>query len=923
MSVLLETLGTLRVQWDGEVKDSLPRQTVRCALLLYLAVEREVTRDATMGMFWGDKSPERARGALNQTLYELRKDLGDEWVETRGDFLVVAEDLQVDAVEFRRLIEEGKHDEAVQLYGGPFLGGSTPSAGIQFEQWADKQRSRLAADFRKARRSRTEEFYGAGDREAALAEARGWLETDPLEDEAAHWVIRLLAELGRKSQALQEYDRYAALLKEELEVEPLDETQELIDRVRRGEDVSLPEQVPAPPTGAGGPVDSVSRAGTHPAVRVVRALGILVLVWLGVRAMLPDRARPLDASTVVGFPLVSRGADDDLGEDLAAFLGMALDEAGPLVWVDGWRWLDEDLRSDPSRVTPRIAEEISGDRGGEYYILGTVFQELNRLTVTLELHSVSGDSLVDRASATGLLSEETPTMVALGALVELLPVLLGPDVPVDYSLLSQRSASAVALWLGAERAYRLSDFAAARDLYAQAVEEDSTFVMAALGGVVASAWLEEYETAGELAELAIRHTAMLPPRFERFALGLRHYLRGEADQAVGEFEAALEMQPRWPEAWMALGEVYRHLVPEGVRHDSAAAESFRTAAALDQGFTPPLYHLIEFGVRNDLPAVEVAPWVEQFLTSSPLREGAVAVSLMDHCAFGAAELLVPAELPSDAGAVLRAASGLRGNSAQLACADSLIVDLLNREGVIPAHRWGGLLQLHGIRRLRGDDQGALEAVEWGEAEVSGSSALIYLSDETAGWDTGGRAGAFVSGLETSRSGNMSGAPSYILFLIGDWAGAKGDRDRLSTYLGLLDQRVADSGLAADSVFRGALAVRSFAVAGDSAAALEAYRALRMEASQSQLAWDLAAPLAATRLLGAALEELAGGHQAAYNQASVLDHPQPVAFLSYRVPSLRLRGVVAGELAVPGLAEELEAEVERLTAGTDFDPPETR
>ena len=235
MRIAVQTLGSLRVERDGEEISSLPRQTVRCALFLYLAVQREVTRDAAMGLLWPDKDPDRARGALNQTLYELRKVLGEDWVKTQGDFFRVSEDVEVDALQFEARVGEGDHEGALTLYRGPFLAGSAPPAGIGFEHWSERQRSHYETEHRKARRGRVEELYEAGDREGALAVARSWWEKDPLEDEAAHWVIRLLAELGRKSQALKTYDQYAATLKQELEVEPLDETKEFVERVRSGE----------------------------------------------------------------------------------------------------------------------------------------------------------------------------------------------------------------------------------------------------------------------------------------------------------------------------------------------------------------------------------------------------------------------------------------------------------------------------------------------------------------------------------------------------------------------------------------------------------------------------------------------------------------------------------------------------------------
>ena len=51
MPVRLTTLGGPRVSLDGEGLPSLPRKPVTFGLLVYLAVEREVSRDNLVAVF--------------------------------------------------------------------------------------------------------------------------------------------------------------------------------------------------------------------------------------------------------------------------------------------------------------------------------------------------------------------------------------------------------------------------------------------------------------------------------------------------------------------------------------------------------------------------------------------------------------------------------------------------------------------------------------------------------------------------------------------------------------------------------------------------------------------------------------------------------------------------------------------------------
>jgi len=97
MEIRLFTLGQLGIYVDGSELVALTTQPVRAALLIYLALERHSTREAVMACLWPEREARRARHALSQTLYALRRSLGATWIEVHG--------------------------EALELYGGPFLDG--------------------------------------------------------------------------------------------------------------------------------------------------------------------------------------------------------------------------------------------------------------------------------------------------------------------------------------------------------------------------------------------------------------------------------------------------------------------------------------------------------------------------------------------------------------------------------------------------------------------------------------------------------------------------------------------------------------------------------------------------------------------------------------------------------------------------------
>jgi DNA-binding SARP family transcriptional activator len=261
-TIRASTLGGLRVERDGREVRDLPAQPVRASLFLYLALERSATRDELLAVLWPERDAERGRHSLNQTLYELRRGLGNDWARTHGERIEVSPAVEVDALDFVAAADAGRDEEALELYRGGFLDGSHPGETPEFEAWLAGWRQRLSRLHRGVCRRLATARAEAGDREGGLAVAREWVERDPLDDEAQHCLIELLAATGRRSEALQQYAAYEDLLARELEVEPLDHTRELVSRIRRGRDT------PAGPTGAaasGEPASETEAGGTVPA----------------------------------------------------------------------------------------------------------------------------------------------------------------------------------------------------------------------------------------------------------------------------------------------------------------------------------------------------------------------------------------------------------------------------------------------------------------------------------------------------------------------------------------------------------------------------------------------------------------------------------------------------------------------------------
>ncbi len=302
----LRTLGRGAVHRDGEEVAGITAQKQRFALLAYLAVEGRASRGRLLTLFWPEREEENARHSLSQAIYALKRELGEECLRVEGDSVQVeAEACTVDATQLQAAAESGDWQRVVDLYKGPFLQGFSLPDASDFEDWLANTRTGLARLAHQGFRNVIADWLTAGDTAAALEEAWRWTTLEPLDDEAQHTLIGLLAASGDRTAALSRFDAFRERLTRELEVEPLEETITLVERVRAGESprfcpLSEMARTPTRDVPAAPEPGTTQPAETGPSAfirelrsrRIVRvALVYLGVAWLALQAtdILVDR----------------------------------------------------------------------------------------------------------------------------------------------------------------------------------------------------------------------------------------------------------------------------------------------------------------------------------------------------------------------------------------------------------------------------------------------------------------------------------------------------------------------------------------------------------------------------------------------------------------------------------------------------------
>ena len=327
--VRVRLLGGFEV-WHGDrpVK-GFESQKVR-ALFAYLVCQRDrvFSRDSLAGLLWPDRDPDGARHALRQAVYNLKSALPSAVPPVlsgqSGVQLNPAATVWSDVEAFEQAVQRGRGSDVVdpyhltsatQLYRGELLAGFFVKDSEAFEEWLVGEQERLREAAIDVLRTLVDTYRRRGEYRFGFHYARRLMTLEPLSEEACRDLMRLSLLAGRRSRALEAYEKLQALLRDELGVEPLKETRRLYESIL----AETPGEVEVErDKEAVGPLIPLAGRG--------QALAALLADWEGVRAgrctvtLLTGKSGSgktrliktfLDAATSQGPATVLKGRGDD------------------------------------------------------------------------------------------------------------------------------------------------------------------------------------------------------------------------------------------------------------------------------------------------------------------------------------------------------------------------------------------------------------------------------------------------------------------------------------------------------------------------------------------------------------------------------------------------------------------------------------
>ncbi len=240
-------LGGFRLLVHGQEVTDAAWKRKKARQLLKFVLSRphhRVLKEEALELFWPESDPTAASINLRSTLHAIRQALEPGGRASDGGAIVADRDtiglqpgldVWVDADTFERLAMEAQRtarplpllEEACALYAGEYLPEDL------YEDWTGPRREALRRTWSELEFQLAQVHVQRGEPQAAVPELQRLLRSDRSDERAAQELMRVLIQLGRRSDAARVFQGLEQALRDDLGVEPSDASRELYRQVAR------------------------------------------------------------------------------------------------------------------------------------------------------------------------------------------------------------------------------------------------------------------------------------------------------------------------------------------------------------------------------------------------------------------------------------------------------------------------------------------------------------------------------------------------------------------------------------------------------------------------------------------------------------------------------------------------------------------
>ncbi len=224
MIIKLKLFGVPKIVVDGTAIEFPFRKAE--AIFYYLAIQKRVTRDELVNLFWSELKEETAKKNLRNALYQIKKTLGDDVLYTpKRSIVEIAENVKIE-LDVMDLLDHKRLD----VYLGPFLQGYSVKNAENFDDWVMNYREFCRERFTELAYDQVD-MVSDDNVSELIHTMQIVIKVDPYDERAYRLIMQAYADTGHTNKAFKIFQSLKTLLNEDLGVEPDVETKRVFERL--------------------------------------------------------------------------------------------------------------------------------------------------------------------------------------------------------------------------------------------------------------------------------------------------------------------------------------------------------------------------------------------------------------------------------------------------------------------------------------------------------------------------------------------------------------------------------------------------------------------------------------------------------------------------------------------------------------------
>lgn len=208
-------------------------------LFYYVCINKHVSREDAIKIFWADNDETTARKNLRDAIYKIKKTLSDDVFSSESKSIIEFNeniDIQIDTDNIRP-------SNILSMYRGHFLENFSVKNCYDYENWMLEKRNDFKNIYIKSVSKKVNELVNMGDFKSIQKYSGILIENDPYNEKTYRYLMKIYALSGDYNKAIKLYYSLTETLKNDLGIGPEINTKKMFKEILKLKDTASPVSV--------------------------------------------------------------------------------------------------------------------------------------------------------------------------------------------------------------------------------------------------------------------------------------------------------------------------------------------------------------------------------------------------------------------------------------------------------------------------------------------------------------------------------------------------------------------------------------------------------------------------------------------------------------------------------------------------------